>query len=65
MLRRLSVVLTGLLVTGFLAAGPVAAAPADGHRHHHHLTAKEREGLRVAEQVLDALFGAPVSRDRY
>ncbi|MCF3176787.1 hypothetical protein IPZ61_26110 [Streptomyces sioyaensis] len=63
MLRRLAVVLTGLLVTGFLAAGPAAAAPADGHRHH--LTAKEREGLRVAEQVLDVLFGAPVQRDRY
>ncbi|MFI1739908.1 hypothetical protein [Streptomyces sioyaensis] len=62
MLRRLAVVLTGLLVTGFLAAGAAAAAPADGHRH---LTAKEREGLRVAEQVLDVLFGAPVQRDRY
>ncbi|MFD5731611.1 hypothetical protein ACFWIY_02120 [Streptomyces sioyaensis] len=62
MLRRLAVVLTGLLVTGFLAAGPAAAAPADGHRH---LTAKERQGLRVAEQVLDVLFGAPVQRDRY
>ncbi|MBM4792164.1 hypothetical protein HXP44_08885 [Streptomyces sioyaensis] len=62
MLRRLAVVLTGLLVTGFLAAGPAAATPADGHRH---LTPKEREGLRMAEHVLDALFGAPVRRDRY
>jgi hypothetical protein len=61
MLRRLAVVLTGLLVTGFLAAGPAVAAPADGHR----LTAKEREGLRMAGEVLDVLFGAPSRPDRY
>ncbi|MEV6563853.1 hypothetical protein [Streptomyces kronopolitis] len=61
MLRRLAVVLTGLLVTGFLAAGPAVASQDDGHR----LTAKERAGLRVAGEVLDALFGGPAEPDRY
>ncbi|MCL6298953.1 hypothetical protein [Streptomyces kronopolitis] len=61
MLRRLAVVLTGLLATGFLTAGPAVASPADGHR----LTAKEREGLRAAGEVLDALFGGPGPSDRY
>lgn len=54
MFRRIAVVLSGLLVTGFLATGSAAAAPVD---EHHHLTARERAGLHVAGEVLDALFG--------
>ncbi|MEW1748558.1 hypothetical protein ACIQU1_09140 [Streptomyces angustmyceticus] len=62
MLRRLTVVLTGLLVSGFLATGVAAAAPADGHHQRgwhrqHPLTPREREGLRIAGQILDTLFG--------
>ncbi|MGW3008400.1 hypothetical protein ACWC9R_06090 [Streptomyces sp. NPDC001219] len=65
MLRRLSVVLAGLLVTGFLATGAAAAAPADG-RHQDRLTPKERQGLRIASEVLDTLFGDGLyRRDRY
>ncbi|MCR8578617.1 MULTISPECIES: hypothetical protein [Streptomyces] len=65
MLRRISVVLTGLLVTGFLATGAAAAAPVDG-RHQDRLTAKERQGLRIAGDVLDVLFGEGLPRrDRY
>lgn len=71
MIRRIAVVLTGLLATGLLATGVAAAAPADGHQQdgsyrRHHLTLKEREGLRFAGQVLDILFGGGLAgRDRY
>ncbi|MEU5209850.1 hypothetical protein [Streptomyces sp. NPDC020742] len=54
MFRRIAVVLSGVLVTGFLAAGPAAAVPVDDH---HHLTSRERAGLHVAGEVLDVLFG--------
>lgn len=71
MIRRIAVVLTGLLATGLLATGVAAAAPADGHhqdswQRRHHLTPKEREGLRFAGEVLDILFGGgPAGRDRF
>ncbi|REK86327.1 hypothetical protein DY245_33125 [Streptomyces inhibens] len=61
MLRRLTVVLSGLLVSGFLATGVAAAAtPVDDHRH---LTPKEQEGLRVAGEILDALLGGQGRHD--
>ncbi|MEU9118979.1 hypothetical protein AB0C96_03805 [Streptomyces sp. NPDC048506] len=53
MLRRIAVVLSGLLVTGFLAAGSAAAAPVDDH-----LSPADRVGLRLAGEVIDALFGS-------
>lgn len=71
MIRRIAVVLTGLLATGLLATGVAAAAPADGHQQdssyrRHHLTLKEREGLRFAGEVLDMLFGGGLAgRDRF
>ncbi|MFC9230976.1 hypothetical protein ACFTZI_18775 [Streptomyces decoyicus] len=71
MIRRIAVVLTGLLATGLLATGVAAAAPADGHhqdswQRRHHLTHKEREGLRFAGEVLDILFGGGLAgRDRF
>ncbi|ANZ14605.1 hypothetical protein ACH4YO_21940 [Streptomyces noursei] len=71
MLRRLTVVLAGLVAAGSLATGVAAAAPADHHgrqrqhdRHHQHrLTPREREGLRIAGHVLDVLFGGPSRQD--
>ncbi|MER0484488.1 hypothetical protein ABR737_40220 [Streptomyces sp. Edi2] len=69
--RRLAVVLTGLLVSGFLATGVAAAAPADSHRQpgwhrDHPLTPRERAGVRLAAQILDTLFGGgTVRRDRF
>ncbi|MER6049529.1 hypothetical protein K2224_29650 (plasmid) [Streptomyces sp. BHT-5-2] len=70
MLRRLTVVLAGLVTAGFLATGAAAAAPADHHHGHrpqresrHRLTPREREGLRIAGHVLDVLFGGPSRRD--
>ncbi|MFG2828089.1 hypothetical protein [Streptomyces sp. NPDC048434] len=71
MLRRLTAVLTGLLVSGFLATGVAAAAPADGHHQRaehsrHELTPRERAGLRFAGQILDTLFGGGTARrDRF
>ncbi|MFF8784582.1 hypothetical protein [Streptomyces sp. NPDC015125] len=71
MLRRLAVVLAGLLVSGFLATGVAAAAPADPHPQRgwyrdHPLTPRERAGLRFAGQILDGLFGgSTVRRDRF
>ncbi|WP_438484338.1 hypothetical protein [Streptomyces sp. S186] len=71
MLRRITVVLAGLTAAGFLTTtGVAAAAPADHHHGHrpqyesrHHLTPREREGLRIAAHVLDVLFGGPSRRD--
>ncbi len=54
MFRRIAVVVSGLLVTGFLAAGSAVAAPVDDHRQ---LTARDQEGLRVAGEVIHALLG--------
>ncbi|WP_328382013.1 hypothetical protein OHS81_02545 [Streptomyces sp. NBC_00400] len=71
MLRRLAVVLTGLLVSGFLATGVAAAAPADSHDQRgwyrdHPLTPRERAGLRLAGHILDTVFGGgTVRRDRF
>ncbi|MFD7103409.1 hypothetical protein [Streptomyces celluloflavus] len=53
MLRRLAVILTGLLAAAFLATGAAAAAPADDAD----LTPRERAGLHFAGDLLGALFG--------
>jgi hypothetical protein len=56
--RRIAVVLTGLAATSLLAAGAASAAPVDSPHHKPHpLTAKEKAGLRVADDVLGSLFG--------
>ncbi|MEU7636172.1 MULTISPECIES: hypothetical protein [unclassified Streptomyces] len=70
MLRRTTVVLSGLLAAGILATGVAAAAPADQHRGRHegrhasHLTPRERAGLRFAGHILDVLFGGPSRHSR-
>ncbi|WP_406151464.1 hypothetical protein [Streptomyces sp. NBC_01012] len=54
MSRRIAIVLTGLVLAGSLATGTASAAPTNDP---HHLTAKEKSGLRFAGDVLGSLFG--------
>ncbi|MFF8308959.1 hypothetical protein ACF05W_27450 [Streptomyces lydicus] len=61
MFRRIAVVVSGLLVTGFLATGSAVAAPVDDHRQ---LTARDQAGIRVAGEVIHALLtGGNLARD--
>lgn len=72
MIRRIAVVLTGLLATGLLATGVAAAAPADGHQQDSSYpcgtTSRSRSERDFASphEVLDMLFGGGLAgRDRF